>query len=248
MHNPTQTLLMTTTISIRTEHQQAEFQIARHCVQKVHWGVHFRFSLVLDGAPIMMCHHCHVHDPPQVCLQAFVEMSLSAIRKSDIPPKYWVAIYCIFAEKRCCNFLCIPSLMKHMVAGIIEPSRIQKHPVDCISAPGSSVLHFFSQSTCDQSGVQCPFLCKPDNSDWQLSITTTSISSNALKSVWAGVSCCVELLRLQSGLYSSYFLQQKSMALQDPIPSQYYPLDLQVHLITATSSENTSQRVNAISV
>jgi len=88
-HYPQKTSLATTS---NDELGQEEDQIALPCVEEVHWAVHFSFSL-LEGASLLIRRLGQVRDTLQIPSQALAKMSLWAIGKSEIPPRYQVAIH-----------------------------------------------------------------------------------------------------------------------------------------------------------
>jgi len=77
-----------------------------------------------------------------------------------------------------------------------------------------------------------------------LSLSTTSSLPNCLQFVSPVVLHPVEHLRLQSRLHASNSSEWKTMPLHCAFPSLYHPLDLQAHLKTTTSSENSSHWEN----
>jgi len=96
--------------------------MAPHCVEEVHLGEHFRVSLILEGAPLLMGRLRQVRDTLQVCRQALAEISLSSIVKSVNAPKYQVPIHCNIVHKYHCDPPYPPTLTKDMQATIDEPS------------------------------------------------------------------------------------------------------------------------------
>ena len=111
--------------------------------------VHFHFSL-MEGAFLLMRRHGQVRDTLHIPRQALAKISLSAIGKSEIPPKDRVAILRAIVQKHRCDPRCFPTLMRNIPAAIYEPSMLQKHPAKCTSPPGSSDVLAVSQSTRDQ--------------------------------------------------------------------------------------------------
>jgi len=173
-------------------------------------------------------------------------MSLSAIRKSESPPKHLVAIHCTIAQKCGCDLQCLPRLIKKILATIYEPCMLRKHCVMWISEPLSFILLHLPQSTRAQSGVYFP--SKPGQLvfHWLVSIMTTSLSSKALRCVLCSLPRSVQLHRIQSRFHASNCSQRNSMPLHHASLSKYHPLDLQAHLKAATLSGNTSHGGNGI--
>jgi len=101
-------------------------------------------------------------------------------------------------------------------------------------------------STQVMGGVISPLGSKWVGIHWLVSIPTTSLSCNTLQSVTSGEPHSVELFHLLSEEHASNFSQQNPMPLHHPFPSLYHSLQLQVHLNTTTSSDNTSHKVNGI--
>ena len=78
-------------------------------------------------------------DTAQIHEPALAEFSLSAIGKSENPPKYRVAIHCTIVLKCHSDPRCLPIPMVNMPAAMHEPSILLRHPVKCISPQGSLV-------------------------------------------------------------------------------------------------------------
>jgi len=192
LHYPQTTSLTTTS---NDEFGQAEDKIALPFVEKVHRVLHLHFS-VLEGASLLMCCLSHVPDTLQVPWQASAKMSPSAIRSSEIPPKYQVASHCVIVPKHCSDPQCLPSLMRHMLATIDEPSILQKHPGKRTSPPGTSDVLAFPQFTRAQWGVHSPCVSGWVVVHWQDLFLTTAWSSMAFESKSSGAPDSVELLRL----------------------------------------------------
>jgi len=106
-------------------------------VEEVHWAVHFHFSFQ-ERASLLMHRLRQVRDTLQVPWQALAQMSFSAIRKSEIPPRYRVAIHRAMVQKHHCDPRCLPTFMRNMLAAIHEPSMLQKHPAKYTTSPWSS--------------------------------------------------------------------------------------------------------------
>jgi len=191
-HYPQKTSLATTS---NDELGQEDDKIALPCVEEVRLAVHFRFSL-LEGASLLMRRLGQVQDTLQVPWQALVTMSLPAIRKSKIPPNYWVAIHRAIDQTHCCNPLCLPTLTGTMLASIYEPSMLQKHPAKCTSPPGSSDVLVPPQSTPDQWGVHSLLVSRRVVFHWRVSILLTTWSCMASDSESSGALHAVELLHL----------------------------------------------------
>jgi len=243
-HYPQKTSLATTS---NDELCQEEDKIAQPFVEEVHWAVHCCFSL-LAGTSLLMRHLGQVRDTLQVPWHALSKMSRSAMRKSEVPPKYRVASHCAIVQKQRCDPQCLPTLTRNMLTAICEPCMLQKHPARCTSPPGSSDVLGLPQSTRDQWGVHSPSVSRRVVFDWRVSILTTAWPSMALQSESSSVLHPVEFLHLSSELHASNSSQRNTMPQHHACPSQYHPLDRQTHLVTATLSENTSHRVNGIPV
>jgi len=192
LHYPQKTSLATTS---NDKFGQEEDKIALSIVEEVHWVVHFHFSL-LEAASLLMRHLGQVQDTLQGPWRALAKMSLSAIGKSEIPPKYQVDIHRAIVQKHCCDPWCLPTLTRDMLAAIHEPYMLQKHPVRSTSPPGSSDVLALPQSTWDQWGVLSPLVSGWVVFHWRVSILTTAWSSMALQSGSSGAPHPVELLRL----------------------------------------------------
>lgn len=149
--------------------------IALPFVEKVHWGVHFPFSHVPEGVPLLMHLPGHVQVTPQVGWQILTGMSLSGTGKSVNRPKYQVATHCINAQKHYCDPpVCLPTLMKNMLAAMCKPCILLKHTVKLMSPPGYSVWLALSQSTGNQWGGHSPSVSECEVFNWLVSILTTS--------------------------------------------------------------------------
>jgi len=173
-------------------------------------------------------------------------MCLSAIRQSENPPKYGVAIHCTIVQKRHSDPKCLPIPMRNMPGAIYVPSTLLKHPVKCISPQGSSVQLVLPHSCRDQQGVHSPSVSEQAVSHSRVSILTTSLSFRALQFGSSGVPWPVERPGLQSGSHASNSSQRNTVHRRRAFPSQSHPLNLQAHLKRTTSPDNTSHRVNGI--
>jgi len=166
---------------------------------EVHTAWSFYYLQACAGAPRLMLHLRQALDSPQVSWPALAEMCLSAIGKSENPPKYWVVIHCTMVLNGHSDPRCLPIPMRNMAATIYEPSTLLKHPMKCISTQESSVLLALLQCIRDQNGVWSPQVSKQVVSHSQVSILTTSWSSRALQCLSSGVPHPVECVCLQSG-------------------------------------------------
>jgi len=175
-------------------------------------------------------------------------MCLSAIRNLEVPSRCRVAIYRTIVLK--CHFdrQCIPIPMTSMPAAIFIPSTLLKHSVKCISPQRSSVQLALLQSTRDQQGVHSPLVSEHEVSLSAGANLTTFLLFRAVHFESSGVPHPVELVYLQSAFHALNTSLQNIVPWRRAFPSHYHPVDLQVHLKTATSSENTSYRVNGILV
>jgi len=190
-------------ITSNNELRQNEDKIAPLFVQQVHRREHLLVSLVMERAPHMM-HRLHrAQDNLQVPWQAFAEMSPSVIRKSDNPPNYRRAIHSTFLQKPCRDSPCLPTLEKNMLATIDDPSMLLKFPIQCISAPGASVLLACPQSTRDQWGVHAPSVLQGVVFSWQVSIPTSFSSSKAMQAVSSCWVCRSSVLRACIELFTA---------------------------------------------
>lgn len=88
-------------------------------MQAVHWVVHRHFSL-LEGESLLMNCLARGWDTLQVLSHVLAEMSLTAIRKLEIPPQYHVAIQRSITQKHCCNLRRHPTVMQLMQSAINE--------------------------------------------------------------------------------------------------------------------------------
>jgi len=132
------------------------------------------------------------------------------------------------------------------LAAICEPSMLLKDPVKFNSLPGSSVLLTCPYSTQCQWPVHYPLVFKWVVVHWLVLNPTSSCSSKALQSVLCGKPHHVKLLHPLSGHFPSHPRPWNTMPLHHAFPSVFNPRVLQVHLKTATLSDNTSSRVNGI--
>jgi len=133
-----------------------------------------------------------------------------------------------------------------MLAAIHELSTLLKHLVKCIFPQGSLVLLALPQSIRDQQGVHSPSGSEQVVSHSRVSILTTSLLCRALQFGSSVVPHPVEHPGLKSRLHASNSSQRNAVPRCRAFPSKSHHLDLQAHLNTATSSENTSHRVNGI--
>jgi len=194
-HHPQKTSLATTSNDILPHEEE---QIALPFVEEVHWAGHFHSSL-LEGVSLLMCRLGQVQDTLQVSWEAMARMSLSASRRSEIPPKYPAATHCAIVQKYHCDARCLPTLMRNMLAAIHKPSILQKHPTKCTSPPGSSRVLALPQSIRAQWRVHSPLVFRRVVFHWLISIQTTALSCTALQSESSIAPHPVELLCLQSG-------------------------------------------------
>jgi len=162
-------------------------QRAPPVVEDVHWGAYFHCSRVPEEAPALLIGPGRIPETPQVCWSALAKMSLPAIRESENPPQYWVAIHHTTVLNRHWDPRCLPALMKIMQPTICEPSTLLKFIVRCIFPQVSSVLPGHSQSIWDQECVQSHSISETMVFCRQVSILTTSWVSRAIQSLSTSV-------------------------------------------------------------
>jgi len=144
------------------------------------------------------------------------------------------------------NFRCLPIPMRNMPASSYVLSMLLKHLVKCIFPQGSWVELALPQSIRDQQGVHSPLGSEQVVLHSRVSILTISLLSRALQSVSSNVPHLVERPGYQSAWHASNSSQRNIVHRRRAFPLQFHSLDLQVHLITTTLSENTSHWVNGI--
>jgi hypothetical protein len=171
------------------------------------------------------------------------EMCISPIGKSEIPPKYPVAIHCTIVLKCHSDLQCLPIRMRNIPATINVPSTLLKHLLKCIFPDRSVVQLALPLSDGDQQGVHSPSDSEQVVSHSRVSILRTCLLSTALQFGSSGVPHAIERAGLLSGLHASNSAQPDTVPWHRAFPSQSHPLDRRAHLKTATLSQITSHRV-----
>jgi hypothetical protein len=173
-------------------------------------------------------------------------MCLSANGKLENPPKCRLAIHCTIVLTHHSDPRCLPIPRRNMPAAIYVPSTLLMHPVTCISPQGLRVLLARPQRIRAHQGVHSPSVSEPGVSHSQVSILTTFLLFRALLFGTSGVPHPVDHPALQIGWHASNSAQRNTVHRRGAFPSKSHPLDLQAHLKTVTSPDNTSHRVNGI--
>jgi len=119
---------------------------------------------------------------------------LWAIGKSENQLTNWVPTDHTITQIHHCDALCVPTVMKTMLATIDAPSALLKYTLKCTSPRGSSVLLALTQCTHVEWGVHYLVEFGPVEFCWQVLFPTTFFSADTLQSVLSGAPHSVDHL------------------------------------------------------